>query len=147
MVVGALKQEEAQRMIDALKKAAHNEFFFPSGEGRLSFTAFGERRGDEFVVNIDRKGKLAEKCTYQGRVKQSNQVLMRLDIDPNARHRNPDDTLIYGSHLHIYTEEYDMCLAIPFDIEDKSLFETCFTFFEKFNIIEPPDIIYQEIVI
>lgn len=145
-MAGVLKQEEAQRMIDALKKAAHDELYFPSGKGRLSFTAFGERRGDEFAVNIDRKGKLAEKCTYQGRVKQNNQVLMRLDIDPNAQHRNPDDTLIRGSHLHIYTEEYDMLVAIPFDVEDKNLFETCFTFFEKFHIIEPPDIIYQESV-
>ena len=71
---------------------------------------------------------------------------MRLDIDPNGRHTNPppNHEVIHGNHLHIYSEEYGMTYAIPFDIENKDLYTLCYTFFEKFHIIEPPKVFYQE---
>ena len=69
---------------------------------------------------------------------------MRLDINPTGVHENPSDRKkIYGSHIHIYTEEYELAEAIPFDTEGKDLYDLCYTFFEKFNIIESPQIIYQ----
>lgn len=129
-----------------LKKTVDECVVFPSKKGGLSFDVVGEHRNNEFVINIDRKGIDFNKCTYQGRVKQSNQILMRLDIDPNARHTNPapDHELIIGPHLHIYMEGHDMKYAIPFDTNNKSLYELCYVFFQKFNIIEPPQVIYQE---
>lgn len=39
-----------------------------------------------------------------------------------------------------------MKFAIPFDPEDKGLYELCYTFFEKFHIIEPPEVFYQETI-
>lgn len=139
-----LRQEEANRLIEMLKRTIDQQIAFPSQKGRISLDVVGERREDVFVVNIDRKGKLAEKCTYQGRVQQSNQVLLRLDIDPNGRHTNPDGQTVHGNHIHIYTEEHDMRMAIPFDIEDKDLYEVCYAFFEKFHIMEPPEVFNQQ---
>lgn len=147
-VAGLLTQAEADKLIEMLKRTVEERIVFPEQKGGLSFTVIGERRDDEFIINIDRKGRIAEKCTYQGRVRQSNQVLLRLDIDPNARHTNPgpDGEIIHGDHLHIYCEEYDMKYAIPFDIQNKDLYDLCYTFFEKFHIMEPPAIFYQQII-
>jgi hypothetical protein len=140
-----LTQTEATMLIDTLKKFVKNHSLeFPAAKGKLSFDVVGERRTDEFVVNIDRKGINAEGCTYQGRIKANNIILIRLDINPTGVHPNPSNgEKIYGSHLHIYTEEYEMAEAIPFDTEGKDLYDLCYAFFEKFNIIEPPEITYQ----
>ena len=145
-MAGLLTQAEADRLIDMLKRAVKTEIYFPSQKGKVTFNVVGDSRSDEFVINIDRKGKAAEKCTYQGRVYYNNQVLMRLDIDPNGMHTNPppSNEIIRGNHLHIYSEKYDMTYAIPFDIENKDLYSLCYTFFEKFHIVEPPTVYYQE---
>lgn len=142
---GLLTQAEADKLIAMLKRTVEERIEFPHKKGGVSFLVVGEHRNDEFIINIDRKGKSSEKCTYQGRVRQSNQVLMRLDIDPNGRHTNPppDSLVITGNHLHIYSEEHDMKYAIPFDIEGKDLYELCYTFFVKFNIMEPPAVFCQ----
>ena len=145
---GLLTKAEANKLIEMLKQTVEEQIIFPQHKGNVSFSVVGERRNDIFIINIDRKGKMAEKCTYQGRVHQSNQVLMRLDIDPNGRHTNPppESLTIYGNHLHIYTEEYDMKYAIPFDIGNADLYDLCYTFFEKFHIIEPPEVISQQTI-
>lgn len=145
-MAGLLTQQEADKLIEMLKRTVEQQIAFPSEKGSISFDVVGERREDIFIVNIDRKGKMAEKCTYQGRVRQSNQVLLRLDIDPNGKHTNPepDGQIIYGNHIHIYTEEHDMKMAIPFDISDRDLYEVCYVFFEKFHIMEPPEVFNQQ---
>lgn len=145
-MTGTLTQDEANKLINMLKRTVEERIVFPNQKGSLSFSVIGERENNKFVVNIDRKGRKAEKCTYQGRVYQSNQILMRLDIDPNGRHTNPDGEIIRGNHLHIYHELYDMRFATPFDINDTDLYNTCYTFFEKFNIIQPPTVFYHEIM-
>lgn len=136
---------EARRLIDMLKKTVQKNIEFPSGKGGIIFDVIGAKRTDEFIINIDRKGIAAEKCTYQSRIKQNNQVLLRLDIDPTGKHTNPgpDGELIRGNHVHIYTEEYGIKYAIPFDINDRNLYDLCFEFFQKFNIIEPPEVVSQ----
>ena len=141
-----LTQAEADMLIDMLKRTVEKHSMeFPSIKGKLSFDVIGERRTDLFVVNIDRKGINAQGCTYQGRIKSNNTILLRLDVNPTAIHPNPSSgEKIYGSHLHIYTEEYEMREAIPFDTENKDLYDLCYSFFKKFNIIEPPELIYQQ---
>ena len=147
-MAGILTQAEATRLIDMLKQTVEQQITFPSEKGGASFIVTGNRQKDEFVINIDRKGKLAEKCTYQGRVRKTNQVLMRLDVDPHGRHTNPEPNgmVVLGNHLHIYSEEYGTRFAIPFDIENKDLYQLCFTFFEKFHIIDPPDVFIQQTI-
>jgi len=138
-----LTQIEADMLINMLKKTVEKEIEFPSGKGRVEFDVQGERREDIFAVNISRKGINAEGASYQGRVRTSGTLLMRLDVNPTAVHTNPDGEKIVGTHIHIYTEEHDMSLAMLFDVGDKDLYELCYKFFEKFNIIEPPNVTQQ----
>ena len=133
-----LTQQEADILISMLKHSIEHEITFPCGKDRLEFDVRGERKNDIFVVNISRKGIDASKATYQGRVRASGAILMRLDVNPTSAHINPDGRKILGTHLHIYDEKHEMAFAIPFDIENKNLFQLCYTFFERFNIIEPP---------
>jgi len=135
-----LTQKEADTLIDMLKRTVEKEISFPQRNGRVEFDVIGDRREEVFVVNLSRKGINAEGASYQGRVRHSGAILMRLDINPTATHTNPDGLKITGTHLHIYTEEYDMAMAIPFDIGNKNLYQSCYTFFEKFYIIEQPKI-------
>lgn len=137
-----LTQVEANMLIDMLKKAVKETMLqFPAAKGRLYFDVMGERKTDEFTVNIDRKGINDQGCTYQGRIKSNNIILLRLDVNPTAVHENPSNgEKISGTHLHIYTEEYEMREAIPFDVDGKDLYDICHTFFERFNIVEPPQI-------
>ena len=68
---------------------------------------------------------------------------MRLDINPTAKHFDKKTgQYIIGPHLHIYSEEYGN-EAIPFDVNNKNLYELCFEFFKKFNVVELPEIYYQ----
>ena len=138
-----LTQKEADMLIDMLKKTADKEIEFPSGKGRIEFNVVGDKREDIFAINISRKGINAGGATYQGRARISGVILMRLDVNPTAVHLNPDGEKITETHLHIYSEEYGDVWAIPFDVENKSLYDLCFTFFERFNIIEPPMVQYQ----
>ena len=140
-----LTQAEADMLIDMLKKVARKSTLkFPSSKGKLVFDVIGERRTDEFTVNIDRKGINNQGCSYQGRIKANDIILLRLDINPTAVHVNPSSgEKITGSHLHIYSEEYEMGEAIPFSPDDKDIYNLCYTFFERFNIVEPPTITYQ----
>lgn len=134
---------EAKQLIDMLKKTVQENIEFPSGKGRINFDVIGNRRSDEFIINIDRKGIAAEKCTYQGRIKKNNEVLLRLDIDPTGKHTNPDGEVIRGNHVHVYTEDYGISYVIPFDINNRNLYDLCFEFFQRFNIVEPPEVVCQ----
>lgn len=142
-----LTKNEADMLLNMMKQKAteHQSLQFPSLKGKLCFDVLGERRTDEFVVNIDRKGINGQGCTYQGRIKSNNIILLRLDINPTAVHINPcSGNKIIGSHIHIYDEKMELREAIPFDVNNKDLFDLCYSFFEKFNIIEPPEISYQQ---
>jgi len=138
-----LTQKEADMLINMLKKTVEKEISFPSSKGRIEFDVLGERREDIFAINISRKGINAAGASYQGRVRTNGEILLRLDINPTAVHTNPDGEKITGTHLHVFTEGHDMAYATIFDVEDKDLFQLCHSFFERFNIIEPPKVTQQ----
>jgi len=75
-----LTKTEADSLIAMLKRTVEQQknLSFPSRKGKLCFDVLGERRTDEFVVNIDRKGINAQGCTYQGRIKSNNIILLRV---------------------------------------------------------------------
>ncbi len=137
-----LTTDEAKYLIDMMKNKVKDEIIdFPSCKGKIVFDVIGEKKNDLFTVNIDRKGKNANGCTYQGRVKANNQILIRLDVNPSSVHVNPSNgKKIEGTHLHIYSEKYEMSEAIPFDVNNKDLFDMCFEFFKLFNIVDVPTI-------
>jgi hypothetical protein len=136
-------QKEADMLIGMLKKTVEKEVSFPQRKGRVEFDVLGERRDDIFAINISRKGIDATGASYQSRIRTRGNILMRLDVNPTSAHTNPNGEKIIGTHLHIYTEEHDMALAIPFDVENKELYQLCYSFFERFNIIEPPNVTQQ----
>ena len=96
-----LTQQEADMLIAMLKKKLKEQgkLQFPSKGGKLQFEVLGERKIDEFVINIDRKGIDSKKGTYQGRVKANNTILMRIDIGNTLVHQQPDGNKLHGSHI------------------------------------------------
>ena len=66
MMAGLLTQEEANELIEMLKKTVEQQIAFPSEKGGISFDVIGNRREDIFIINIDRKGKLAENALIKG---------------------------------------------------------------------------------
>ena len=140
-----LTQKEADMLIGMLKKTVAQEIEFPSAPGRVQFEAVGERRENRFVVNISRKGINNEGATYQGREKYKGIILLRLDVNSSGTHVNPlSREKITGTHLHVYTEEFEMKETVPFDVNNQDLYQLCFSFFDKFNIIEKPIVIEQQ---
>lgn len=141
-----LTTEQAHELIEEIKKYAGEESFnFPDGiKNRSLIFEVVSDTDNKYIINIDRKGIDRRGCTYQGRTKGDNCILMRLDINPSSIHINPSNgSKIQGSHLHIYTEEYDIREAIPFDPENNDLDDLCCRFFEQFHVAKYPNIIYQ----
>ena len=140
-----LTQEEANKLIESLKKyVEQNKLTFPEAKKELIFFVFADKTNDKFKISIQRKGINRDSCSYVGVKKPDNIALMRLDIGNTHRHKNPsNDEVLVGSHLHIYTEEYYDKEAIPFDVNNKNLYQLCYDFFERFNIVEYPNIIYE----
>ena len=135
----SLSTEEAYELIEILKKKVEEEiYYFPNNSGRFEFEVISDDE-KSFIVNVQRKGLNNGNCTYLGRLLNGT-ILMRLDVGKNIKHYDKKtNTTILGSHLHIYSKEYGT-EAIPFDIDNKDLFDICFDFFEKFHIIDPPTI-------
>ena len=142
-----LTQKQAEDLIEMLKRYVEKgEFNFPEKKGKIEFDVIGKRRGDEFTISISRKGKKYDGCSYQGRIKSNHIILMRLDINPTAIHRNPNGEEIIGSHLHVYTEKYREKEAVLFEADNPDLYKLCFAFFEKFNVLETPKINQQKTI-
>lgn len=141
-----LTTEEAEALIAEMKKYLEQASLeFPTFKNRkLSFDVIGERRENEFIINIYKRRLNPNGCTWQGRVKRDNTVLLRLDVSPTGKHINPGtDEEIIGTHLHIYTEEYEDRYAIPFDTGNRDLYQITMDFFERFHVVEPPKILYK----
>ena len=140
-----LTQEEADILIAMIKKFIDKKgngqvMELPNIKERVFFEVVGEKREDKFLIHLEDKriNEYAKKFTCQGRLKSNDIILMRLDINPTGRHKNPDGEKIHGNHIHIYKEGDDDGWAIPIDIDDNSFIEVCYNFFERFNIVEPP---------
>ena len=144
--MAVLTTSEAEALIAEMKKYVDQvSLEFPTPENRkLSFDVIGERRENEFIININKRRKNPYGCSWQGRVKRDNTILLRLDVNPYGKHVNPNTgEEIVGTHLHIYTEEFEARYAIPFDVANKNLYQITMDFFERFHVIEPPKILYK----
>ncbi|WFA22495.1 hypothetical protein ERY13_07550 [Paenibacillus mucilaginosus] len=98
-------------------------------------------KDENFVININRKGKLKPtKCTYLTLYNKST-ILLRLDIDGPA-HMNPDGNVIPCPHIHIYREGFDDKWAFPLENEIKTdtsdLLSVLIDFLEYNNIENIP---------
>lgn len=144
MKAGLLSQAEADRLLEMIKSAVIRSVRFPTGGKREEFDVIGDSAKDVFVVLLYRGRIKAIKYNLGARVKKNNVLFLELHIGESLVYTNPDGEEIKGSHWHIYTEAYDRSFAFPAeDIESDRFVENTLDFFEKFNIIDPPEVIYQ----
>lgn len=144
MSVEKLTQEEADRLLNMLKKSLLNTINFPEKGNDIEFDLVGDTKKDMFTAKIYRGRINRKKYEISARIKKNNVLLLELHVSPNKVHPNPDGTKIVGSHWHIYTEEYGRKFAFPAeDIESDRFVDNTIMFLKKFNVIEIPTINYQ----
>ncbi|MFV8211989.1 DUF6978 family protein [Streptococcus pluranimalium] len=70
-----------------------------------------------YILRIYRGKYNAERFSIHLRFKETNDHLARIDIHPTGRHKNPDDTIVTSSHIHIYSNAFPRrdAVAIPLD--------------------------------
>ena len=141
---GKLTQAEANRLIAMLKTTLCNEINFPERNSATEFDVQGDTKQDLFTIKIFRSKIRYNKYTLGARIKKDGTILLELHINPSNPHSNPDNTIIIGSHWHVYKEGYDRKFAYPAaDVNNDDFAENTLLFFEKFNIINKPQVNYQ----
>ncbi len=139
-----ITQSEAERLLNMLKKTLIAAISLPERSKATSFDAKGETITDLFTIKIYRGKINKEKYEIGARIKYKGLLLLELHINPGNVHINPDGTKITGSHWHIYTEEYGLKMAYPAeDLNSNSFVENTLLFFDRFNLIEKPMVLYQ----
>lgn len=137
-----LTDQEARDLIAMLKNSMSKAITFPAGGKKKEFEVIGEKKRDVFVISVFRGTINVHKCNIGGRTK-SGVMLMELHIGDTLKHKNPDNEVLTGTHLHLYTQEHGRDYAIKFNPQDESLVENCIEFMDRFNIINKPRILYQ----
>lgn len=139
-----LTQEEAESLLNMLKKTLIEEISFPSKGQAIEFDVIGESKKDLFATRIYRGSINPNKYEIGARIKKDGIMLLELHINPGKPHLNPDGEKIVGSHWHIYTEKYGRRQAfLAEDIQSEYFIKNTIIFMEKFNIIEKPSINFQ----
>lgn len=140
-----LTQAEATALLEMVKRSLITEIDFPTRGNHVDFDVIGDTKQDIFAINIYRGKIQPRKYNLSARIKKKGILLLELHINPTTVHQNPDGEKIKGSHWHIYNEEYGRAVAFPADdIEADKFVENTIDFLIKFNVIERPNIFYQE---
>lgn len=136
-----LSQAEADAMLALDKRAVSDEpVRFPDPGNKISVELESRKEKERFLLDINRSYVSLSKITYQtrGRVVV---ILARLDID-GPPHRNPDDTEVGRSHLHLYREGYGdkWAFAVPMELfrDLSKRWETLEDFMKFCGVSEPP---------
>lgn len=80
-------------------------------EERFSLDIHEGKRNSSVILEIE----VARKTTVQTR--KASLPLVRVDIDDESEHTNPDGTIIRGSHVHLASSEYADRFAFPLESE------------------------------
>ena len=144
MSVAKLTQAEDQRLLEMIKRYLITEIEFPTSGKSVEFGVRGDTKKDTFSVNIYR-GKIQPlKYNIGARIKKNGIMLLELHINATSVHRNPNGEKICGSHWHVYREEFGRDYAFPADdFKDDAFVENTIAFLTRFNVIEQPNILYQ----
>lgn len=144
MSIEKLTQEEAQRLLEMVKRSLISEINFPTRGTTKEFDVVGDTKADVFSINIFRAKISTFKYNIGARIKKNGIMLLELHINPTTVHSNPDGNKITGSHWHVYKEGFGRTYAFPADdIKAEKFVENTIAFLEKFNVVERPDIIFQ----
>ena len=144
-----LTDAEARQLLEMLKSSLEKELATPKAGEKRVFEVEGDTERDRFKIQIFR-GKIdPDKVSYAALISKDGTYLLGLDLDDSKKHFDPvTEKVVYGSHWHIYTEEFDRRHAFPAtDITSKDFVENTIKFLEKFHVIEKPDIIPETIML
>ena len=133
-----LSQFEADRLIALLKQCVDEAIYIPVQGKSEDYQVVDTITSDEeFTAIINRKNAFSDKCSFVLRYKNSNTILLRLDVGCTAKHTNPDNTIIEGPHIHRYREGFDEKFAMPIDFTSTTLVDDLRHFLDTANIEEP----------
>lgn len=144
-----LSQQEADVLLAMIKILMHRgPLKIPEPGNELKLEVVSESENERFIIDINRKGKLKVRCTYQTRYRKSI-ILLRIDLI-GGKHMNPDGTIVECPHIHIYREGFEDRWAYPLndimDIKDSfDLIEVLLKFLEYNNIRNIPDEINESL--
>lgn len=139
-----LSQDEAERLIRAIKTAVDEIFRMPAaGEQHAGFHVKADD-GEDFTIAVYQGTLNARRHSMSARVTRLGVPLIRLCVN-GSTHNNPDGTRVPGTHWHVYREGYDDWFAYPADIESDGFTEATMALLDKFNVIKRP--IFQESLI
>ena len=132
-----LSQEEAERLIAAVKNAVEDTFRMPAaGEHNAEFQVEADD-GENFTIAVF-QGKLnASRHSMSARVTRLGVPLIRLCVN-GSTHNNPDGTRVSGTHWHVYREGYDDYVAYPADLASDGFVDATIALLDKFNVIKRP---------
>lgn len=135
-----LTQDEADYLIKLEKCRSDNATYLcPTIGKRIHIPIESLDHEYQFLLDFTRSYTNAISFSLQDRFR-GNVILVRLDT--YKEHRNPDDTIIPGPHIHYYSEQYGDAFAEPlpagtiFDPED--LMGVADMFMRLCNITNPP---------
>ena len=137
-----LQDEEVQQIVQLLKHPknqmnfdeAYNKLLTLFGKLKIDESIIDEHEDIEFMLNVYR-GRIEEsRFSLHLRFKEYHHHLVRIDIHPSNNHINPDNTKVIGSHIHIYSNEFEPrdSVAIPINESDFPLVENLLDAFHKF---------------
>lgn len=85
-----LTQDEAQRLLDMLKRSLIDAINFPARGATKEFDVIGDTKTDIFSINIYRAKIQPYKYNMGARIKKNGIMLLELHINPTTVHYNPD---------------------------------------------------------
>ena len=139
-----LLQEEADTLLNMIKKSLSENIEFPSKGKALEFDLIGDDNKELFTTKIYRGKINSLKYEMGARIKKDGILLLELHVNPGEVHPNPDGSKIVGSHWHIYTEEYGRQFAFPAEsVQSDKFVENTILFLKKFNVVECPTVSFQ----
>jgi len=114
-----MKEEEIRKLLDGFKRLQEKQIEIPNPAERNEYEAYLiEEFKHKFKIILRRGNRQPDKLTY-----------LALDKDP-------DGEIIYGTHLHVFTEQYQDRYATEFDINNPNLVNYCVEFLRRFKVIE-----------
>lgn len=110
------------------KTAAGSQHFFkaPQLGKELEVALIAKHNNDtRFVLTIAEGArssvmsiKICGERKTKFQLRQVSQVLIRVDLDPHGKHRNPDGEIIEGHHIHIGSMQHGDKIAYPLYNQD-----------------------------
>ena len=145
MIVAKITQAEADELLKMLKETLTREIAFPETGQQLEFKVQSKTASNVFAINIYR-GKIQKlKYNIGARIEVNGTMLLELHIGATNIHWNPDGKKVIGNHWHIFHEGLERKWAFTAeDIQSDRFVENTIMFLEKFNVVDKPEVVYQQ---